>query len=548
MFRKIVSNLPFSPALVGQLSFYARRLRKEEATRKAGLIITALALVVQSLAVFNPPTAVNAASSADFIPGGVTSKQDLLKEYDKNTGKIKQVLSSLGITRSELAGTSKRTIGEQGYFNWSRTSLYSYAQGQRSWNYGGGNVFYRPMTLTAGADTTHEIFAGKSKTFGWFAIKIDCGNIVTDKPPRAPKPAVTCEQLTAERLSPIRYRLHVKATTENGAKINGYQFIIKGGGKTKYETKNVSKNSASYFFESETSGEYVAEAVVLSSLGRIKSNQCRDTLSIRTSAQCLSLNVAKLSTPGNFRLTGKSNHNQGVTVERYIYQIYNSNNKLIATKKFDSKNKLHSFIYKQQTPGTYTAKVTVKTSIGPFSGANCKTQFTIPTPPKPVAACVNIEADIMNRTLVTLNGEASASNGAKISSYTFVIKNSKGEEVNRQNVPSTTTTATSKSFTLAPGSYTAQVTVATSVGPQTNTDNCATPFDIEKAQTCPQNPALPVDSPDCQPCPDNPNVWIKDDECAADLINTKTATNSTQGNIDATTRKARAGDKITYTL
>jgi len=54
MFRKIVSNLAFSPALVGQLGFYAKRLRREEATRRVGLIFTALALVVQGFAVFTP--------------------------------------------------------------------------------------------------------------------------------------------------------------------------------------------------------------------------------------------------------------------------------------------------------------------------------------------------------------------------------------------------------------------------------------------------------------------------------------------------------------
>lgn len=68
MFRRIVSNLPFSPALVGQLSFYARRLRKEELTRRLGLVFTALALVVQGLAVLQPPEAINAAT-----PGQVDS-------------------------------------------------------------------------------------------------------------------------------------------------------------------------------------------------------------------------------------------------------------------------------------------------------------------------------------------------------------------------------------------------------------------------------------------------------------------------------------------
>ena len=52
MFRKLVSNIAFSPALVSQLGFYAKRLRKEETTRRIGLIFTVLALVVQSFEVF----------------------------------------------------------------------------------------------------------------------------------------------------------------------------------------------------------------------------------------------------------------------------------------------------------------------------------------------------------------------------------------------------------------------------------------------------------------------------------------------------------------
>ena len=62
MFRKLVSNLPFSPALVGQLGFYARRLSREQATRRLGLIFTLLALVVQSFALFSPPEPTYAAS------------------------------------------------------------------------------------------------------------------------------------------------------------------------------------------------------------------------------------------------------------------------------------------------------------------------------------------------------------------------------------------------------------------------------------------------------------------------------------------------------
>lgn len=55
MFRKLVSSLPFSPALVGQLGFYARRLSTEQATRRLGLVFTVLALAVQTFALIKPP-------------------------------------------------------------------------------------------------------------------------------------------------------------------------------------------------------------------------------------------------------------------------------------------------------------------------------------------------------------------------------------------------------------------------------------------------------------------------------------------------------------
>lgn len=64
MFRKLVSNLPYSPALVGQLGFYARRLSTEQATRRLGLIFTVLALAVQTLALVKPPEQTIAATPA----------------------------------------------------------------------------------------------------------------------------------------------------------------------------------------------------------------------------------------------------------------------------------------------------------------------------------------------------------------------------------------------------------------------------------------------------------------------------------------------------
>ena len=110
MFKKIVSNLSFGPALVGQLNFYAKRLRKEEATRRMGLIFVALALVVQSLVVFQPPESANASHPSDFVPGGLglgsnRSLNNFIRPYDANSKYLKDIMNRFGITRNEITST-----------------------------------------------------------------------------------------------------------------------------------------------------------------------------------------------------------------------------------------------------------------------------------------------------------------------------------------------------------------------------------------------------------------------------------------------------------
>lgn len=60
MFKKLVSNLPFSPALIRQFGFYAMRLKKEQFLRKLSLIFTIFAIILQSLIIISPPQSANA--------------------------------------------------------------------------------------------------------------------------------------------------------------------------------------------------------------------------------------------------------------------------------------------------------------------------------------------------------------------------------------------------------------------------------------------------------------------------------------------------------
>lgn len=188
MFRKLVSSLSFSPALVGQLGFYARRLRKEEASRKAGLILTALALIVQSFAVLTPPESANAASPNDFVAGGVTSLDEFLQLYDQNSRSLKDIFVATGITRDELAAAAPTSYEPASTVLYNRLPSIGADKGERALGFekadGGYGVIYgRPHLATASKSQTQpqEGWAGYSKSAGWFAIAKSSGNLVTER-------------------------------------------------------------------------------------------------------------------------------------------------------------------------------------------------------------------------------------------------------------------------------------------------------------------------------------------------------------------------------
>lgn len=386
MFRKIVSNLAFSPALVGQLAFYARRLRHEEATRRAGLIFTILALLVQSLTVFSPPEPANASSASDFVPGGVTTRKQYLSYYDRNYNNIKDIYNSLGISRADIVNTSEGTINSKQVLSWGLTSRFSSAQGERVYTYKKssgvtGKVYYRPLSLwdskpyTIKNGSTYDAYIGHSDKFGWFAIMKNCGNLITRKAPPAPVTPKPKPQPTTPAPQP------------------------------------------------------------------------------------------------------------------------------------------------QPTPQ-----------------------------PVSVASCQAIRVIVSNRTLVQMSGQATTSGNASIQRYDFTVRDTSGKKLHEQAVTTSALQATADNFQLEqPGSYTASLSVNTSLGQKTS-PNCQKPFTIAAAPVCAYNPSLPVNSPECQPCPGDTSIWIKDEKCASELIQTKTAANLTQGNSDATTSLARPADRIAYTI
>lgn len=90
MFRKIISNLPFSSTLVEQLGVYAKRIKKEETTRKLGLLFIALTIIVQLFILMQPPESANARDDIVNLESATSSLQKKGIELSVNATSITQ--------------------------------------------------------------------------------------------------------------------------------------------------------------------------------------------------------------------------------------------------------------------------------------------------------------------------------------------------------------------------------------------------------------------------------------------------------------------------
>lgn len=200
MFRKLITNLPFNPSLLGQVSFYAKRLRQEESIRRVGFSFMALALLVQTFAVITPPQK-SLAYSNDYIVNGLNTKQDLLNAWDgKTTDRyVAEIYSKFGITREDIDGltnTPNVTIASNkaDYWTIGRKSLSSvsksgqikqqYKDSEIPINTGSTTVYARALKAwdIVNPVNYYKAFQG-TKNGKTFYILQDCGNFTTVGPP-----------------------------------------------------------------------------------------------------------------------------------------------------------------------------------------------------------------------------------------------------------------------------------------------------------------------------------------------------------------------------
>jgi hypothetical protein len=225
MFKRLLSNLPFNPSLLDQVSFYYGRLRQEESIRRTGFVLIVLAMVVQFIATLAPPQQ-SLASSPNDILNGITNKNSILRAWDANTHHLRDVYSKFGITRANIAningqGTNStvnstaRDYWSVGYFPLSNFGISSNRWGERTINANGVTVYQRPLhAWDTHGSSSYPAFHGVNSHGKDFWILKTCGNPTFVGPylPQPPKPKLTVHKSlitnsVAHRGDIVKFRL-----------------------------------------------------------------------------------------------------------------------------------------------------------------------------------------------------------------------------------------------------------------------------------------------------------------------------------------------------
>lgn len=200
MFRKIVTELAYSPALAGNLGLYIKQLRDESSKRQIGLVFMLLAVITQLIALGAPPESANANDPSMFVDTRISSVEQYLEYYDQNANNIRDLLTSLSIKRSDIESMQSATIPDTtDAISWSLMNGRENDNIQFTFQTSNNKpdaAYYRPVTqsiigLPAYIGTSEEMK-------GWFAITEKGAALITEK-----TPPLACDASLEQQETPL---------------------------------------------------------------------------------------------------------------------------------------------------------------------------------------------------------------------------------------------------------------------------------------------------------------------------------------------------------
>lgn len=192
MFAKLLSNLPYNPSLIDQVSFYAKRLHEEASVRRLGFIMVTLGMLVQMFAVMAPAEPTLALSNNDIIRGGFRSKDQAVALCNTNDSGFATIIGHFGVSCAALAAGRAQSIRSTDY----NKQLYSMGRlpygkpGEVKVNIPNAGSFYmRPLwSWDSGPYSTYTAIVGTRDNGQPFMVLYNCGNIVIVGAPVPPPP------------------------------------------------------------------------------------------------------------------------------------------------------------------------------------------------------------------------------------------------------------------------------------------------------------------------------------------------------------------------
>jgi uncharacterized repeat protein (TIGR01451 family) len=249
MFRKLVSNIPYHPSMMGQLTFYLHRLRQEQALRRAGFVLFAMVLFVQLFAIVSPSRPSLATSSNDIVYGA-SNKDQVMTAYRNNRDElgrtdIRAIYNHYGIGLDQISAATHQKIGshDRDYVSTGRSTSPGIDNFVNIDGVANGGIYQRPLESwdNNGLESSYDTLTGTSQHGFRFWIIIDgCGNIVFERGALKPKLEIM--------------KKHTSPNNTNPGDIIEYdiEFRNSGGGSAK-DVKIHDKLSKYYDFVSYTS-------------------------------------------------------------------------------------------------------------------------------------------------------------------------------------------------------------------------------------------------------------------------------------------------------
>lgn len=319
MLNRLISNLPFNPSLIEELSFYSKRLRRERSVRRLGFILIMLSLLVQLFAAGVPPQKSLAESDNDIIRGGVKNKHDILAAWDNPNTHVADIYRKFGLTRGDIASLPNKpnaTIKSNASNFWSvgRNSLTGYTGIEQQYinkeialKTAGPTVYLRPLRAwdRGGGATVYDAFRGTNTTTGeTFWILVDCGNYTQNGPGKLPPPKLEVRKTivgNSPAVKPgdtIKFRIEYRNRQEDSLAEDVK--IIDNLQLDKYSIVNPANlpiDSSGKMEQSLGSLRYTDNGIIFDIVARVKSN-LKDGVQICNSVRLAASNAPTVTDSG----------------------------------------------------------------------------------------------------------------------------------------------------------------------------------------------------------------------------------------------------------